>query len=299
MSPRGFARRGRGDLEPAPFVVGVGRSGTTLLRLMLDAHPELVIPAETQFLPSVIERAGRNGGRDAIVEEIISTRNWGDFGLDAEVFRQRTAAIEGGDVGAILRAFYASCAQARDKPRWGDKTPAYVRHMREIGGVLEEARFIHLIRDGRDVAVSRRRRGMGEGKAMADTARLWSERIKQARKQAKRLRGRYIELRYEDLAADPEPLLRQICDLCGLEFSPAMLSYHRVAEGRIGEFARDLPAQGRRLARSGTERAAAHALTAKPPTTERSGRWRSEMSAADRAEFEAVAGGLLRELGYL
>lgn len=298
MSPLGFGRRAAAELLPAPFVVGVGRSGTTLLRLMLDAHPQLTIPAETQFVPRVIERARRRAGLEAVVTEIVSSRNWGDFGLDAGALRERTEGLEGSDAGAILRAFYSLCAEARGKPRWGEKTPGYVRHMGEIGGVLEEARFIHLVRDGRDVAVSRRRRGMGEGKPMADTARLWSERIKLARKQAKRLRGRYLELRYEDLVADPEAELRAICELCRLEFSPLMLSYHGDAAARIGEIARDLPAEGGRPARSGAERTAAHALTAKSPTPERSGTWRTEMSAADQAEFEAVAGGLLRDLGY-
>ena len=299
MNRLGFGRRGRTDLVPAPFVVGVGRSGTTLLRLMLDAHPELTIPAETQFVPAVIESARRHAGREAVVEEIISARNWGDFRLDAAAFRDATAGLDGTDAGAVLRVFYSLCARTAGKPRWGEKTPAYVRHMREIGQALEEARFIHLIRDGRDVAISRRRRGMGAGKPMADTARLWRDRIKGARRQAKRLRGRYLELRYEDLVTDPEAQLRRVCELCRLEFSPAMLDYHRDAETRIGEIARDLPGAGGRLARSGAERAAAHALTARPPTAERSGSWRTAMSAGDQAEFESVAGELLRDLGYL
>ncbi len=296
MSRFGFGRRSRPNHAPTPFVVGVGRSGTTLLRLMLDSHPELTIPAETQFVPAVIE-AARGGGADA-VDLIISSRTWGDFGIDAGEFRDLTATLDGDDVAAILRTFYSLCAREAGKPRWGDKTPAYVRHMREIGSILHEACFIHLIRDGRDVAVSRRRRGMGADKPMADTARLWNGRIIDARKQAKRLRGRYLELRYEALVADPESQLRAACELCELEFSPAMLDYHRGAEARIGELGRNLPATGGRLARSAAERTAAHALTGKPPTSERSGSWRTAMSPAEQAEFESVAGELLRELGY-
>ena len=74
--------------------------------------------------------------------------------------------------------------------------------MRLIADLLGEARFIHLLRDGRDVAVSRRRRGMGEHKPITDAAERWRRRIMRARQQAKRLGDRYLELRYEDLVVD-------------------------------------------------------------------------------------------------
>jgi hypothetical protein len=163
---------------------------------------------------------------------------------------------------------------------------------------LPEARFIHLIRDGRDVAISRRKRGMGADKPLADTARRWRRRIENARKQARRLRGRYLELRYEDLVADPEPHLRAACELVELPWDASMLTYYERSGERLGELSGGLEARGSREARSGEERMASHALTAKPPTDERAGTWRTEMSSAERAEFEAEAGDLLGELGY-
>jgi hypothetical protein len=290
-------RRRRGAGAPAPFVVGVGRSGTTLLRLMLDAHPQLAIPAETHFVPAVIElgRAGGEGGE--LVDAIIASRGWGDFGLEAERLRERVAELPEQDAASVLRAFFGLCAERERKPRWGDKTPGYVRRMRLIGRELAETRFVHLIRDGRDVALSRRRRGMGEGKPMAETARLWRRRIEDARAQARRLRGRYLELRYEDLVVAPEPALRSVCELIELEFDPAMLRHHEGANRRLDELG-DLPEAGSRSEREGGERRAAHALVARPPTAARIGIWQEELSDSDRAEFEAVAGGLLAELGY-
>ena len=169
--------------------------------------------------------------------------------------------------------------------------------MRTIGAALDEARFIHLIRDGRDVALSRVKRGMGAEKPIGDVADLWKRRIENARKQAKRLRGRYLELRYEDLVADPEPALRAICELIELEFDPAMLAHHERAGERISELG-DLAAEGERRGRDAGERQASHALAAKPPSAVRTGVWRTEMDPAERAEFEHVAGGLLAELGY-
>jgi hypothetical protein len=292
-----LARGRRGRRPPAPFVVGVGRSGTTLLRLMLDAHPELAIPPETHFAPEVIEAARGGAGAEELCELIVGARSWGDFGLDAEALRARVRSLSRPTAPDVLRAFYSLYAEAQRKPRWGDKTPVYVRRMRLIGRTLPEARFVHLIRDGRDVALSRRRRGMGEGKPIADTAERWRLRIEQARKQARRLRGRYLELRYEDLVADPETGLRAACELVALEFDPAMLSHHVRAEERLAEL-RGLDAAGERRARSGEERQASHALAKAPPTSERVGAWRTEMSEADRAEFERVAGDLLAGLGY-
>jgi hypothetical protein len=281
---------------PAPFVVGVGRSGTTLLRMMLDAHPQLAIPPETQFLPELLDAADRGARGPELTEAIASARNWDDFRLDREQLTERIG--EDADATESLRSFYGLYAERRGKPRWGDKTPKHATRMPRIAAVLDEARFVHLIRDGRDVALSRRRRGMGAAKPMAETAELWRRRIERARTQARRLRGRYLELRFEDLVADPEPALRSACDLIELEYDPAMLDYHQVAAGRLAELDTDLDEAGGRIARSGGERLASHALATEPPRAERTGAWRSEMSEADRREFETVAGSLLAELGY-
>jgi hypothetical protein len=265
--------------------------------MMLDAHPELAIPAETHFVPELIAREQAGIQAPQLVAEVIGSRAWDDFGIEPEQLRERVRALADGDAAGILRAFYELCAEREGKRRWGDKTPVYVAHMRTIGAVLAEARFVHLIRDGRDVALSRRRRGMGAGKPIADAARLWRRRIEAARKQARRLRGRYLELRYEDLVAAPEAELRRICALIELEFEPAMLAYHRTSEGRLAELS-DLEPAGARPGRSGTERRRAHALAARPPEPGRAGGWREQMDADDLVRFEAEAGALLAELGY-
>ena len=295
MSP--LAPRRRDVPAPAPFVVGVGRSGTTLLRMMLDSHPELAIPPETHFVPELIEDE-RGGARpEALVERMIETRTWPDFGVAADELRARVRSLERPAAAAVLRCFYGLYAERHGKRRWGDKTPIYVKRMRLIAGVLPEARFVHLIRDGRDVALSRRRRGMGAEKPIAEAAERWQRRIELARKQSRRLRDRYLELRYEDLVADPEHALRRVCAHCELDFDAAMLAHHERAEERLGELG-DLAGSGGRRPRSGEERLAAHALAARPASSERVGVWRTEMAGADVAAFEAVAGGLLSELGY-
>jgi hypothetical protein len=265
---------------------------------MLDAHPELTIPPETHFVPELIAAAQRRRATpEALAEVVVSQRQWRDFGLDADELRRRLAALEPLDAGGAARAFYDLYAERAAKPRWGDKTPIYVEHMREIEAALPEAHFVHLVRDGRDVALSRIRRALDEPPPAGRIAKNWKRRIRAARKQARGL-DHYMELRYEDLVGDTEPALRRVCDFVELDYDAAMLDYHRRAGERLREIAGDLPAQGGKMLRPGSERLAAHALAAEPPRPERVGAWREEMRPDDVAAFEDAAGDLLAELGY-
>lgn len=138
---------------PAPFIVGSPRSGTTLLRFMLDAHPELAIPPETGFIVPVSRLPWRsNTLRHAFFQIVtrypIEAPGWADFGLNTTDFWEALLQIEPFTVSAGLRCFYQTYAARFSKPRWGDKTPEYGRHLKYIEQILPEAHFIHLIRDG-------------------------------------------------------------------------------------------------------------------------------------------------------
>lgn len=298
MTP--LLRRGDGSgRAPAPFIVGVGRSGTTMLRLMLDAHPDLAIPPETHFVPELIEAIEAGAGPAKAVEVMQSVRQWGDMQMEPDELRERFEALESWDATAALRCFYDIYRDRHRKQRWGEKTPAYVRKMRLISATLPEARFIHVIRDGRDVALSRWKRTLEEGKRApaGQVGEGWQRRIRRAQKQGSRL-PHYLELRYEDLVTDTEPTLRRICEFIELPWDAVMLRYYERAAERMAEMARDLPAADGKPTRPGAERMQAHALTQKPPDPSAMYRWRERMSAEDVAAFEAAAGDLLAELGY-
>jgi hypothetical protein len=280
-------------LKPAPFVVGVGRSGTTLLRLMLDAHPDLAIPPETHFVPGISQKLGDDFDRGRFVEILAGHRRWPDFHLESASLRARLDEDEAGEVGMALRAFYMLYAESHGKTRFGDKTPRYLVKMRPIARALPEAAFIHLVRDGRDVALSKADRS---GKDSVDSAQVWRERIEKARRQSRRVE-RYMELRYEDLVADPEPRLREVCDLIELDFDPVMLRYHERAADRLEEMG-DARSNEAEVVRTAESRRAAHAMTTRPPEESRIARWRAEMPDSERQAFEAEAGELLAELGY-
>lgn len=142
-----------------PVLVGVPRSGTTLLRLMLDAHPQLAIPPETGFLMNPLDAAV---GPEALAKQICQFPSaapaWADYGLEAAIFRAAAAQLSPqAEVGDVLRLFYRLYAERFTKPRSGDKTPGYLGLMPLVAKVLPEAHFIHIIRDGRDVALSWRK----------------------------------------------------------------------------------------------------------------------------------------------
>lgn len=284
-------------VNPAPFVVGVMRSGTTLLRLMLDAHPELAVPSETRFFPALNPLVNKKTATPYDVVSILESINtWPDFELEAEDLLQNMTARGINTPGAALRMFYQSYAQRFNKLRWGDKTPYYNLHMDQISLLIPEARFIHIIRDGRDVALSTKGLWFDLGKNIEEIAVNWMNRIRQTRQLAQ-LVPHYIELRYEDLISAPEQTLRKICKFIHLPFSPLMLEYHHTAKDRLDEFKTRYSTNGEILV-SKERRMSAFALASTPPQKSRIERWRNELTTEQILKFEAIAGPLLGELGY-
>lgn len=286
------------DLPPMPFVVGVARSGTTLLRLMLDAHPELAIPHETHFLKAVLGEPlrGADTTRERFFELLTGFPTWEDLKTPAELFREELLRVEPFDVRDGVRAFYRLYARTRGKARWGDKTPTYSWHIRDLHEMLPEARFVHILRDGRDVAVSLRPLWFSPGESMETLADYWVRQIADARAQGL---GQpfYLEVRYEDLIADPVRELRRICGFLDLPYDAGMLAYHQTARRRLEE------AETRRGHDGGViitkeERLHIQRFTSQPPERSRVGRWKAELTPEQVAAYESVAGGLLEELGY-
>jgi Sulfotransferase family len=281
---------------PAPFVCGVTRSGTTLIRLMLDSHPDLAIPGETHWVPKLIRRIEKDRQNpEELAEVIIESKRWQEFHLDADVLRARIAAIPKANAADVIRAFYLAYAEREGKTRYGDKTPGYIKEMVRIQRTLPEARFIHIIRDGRDVSLSHMRMNWGP-KTYEESATLWVERIAKARRMAPKIEH-YNEIHFEDLVRDTERTLREVCEIIELDFDPAMLDYHERAEERLQEKNVDL------VRRHGPTQPAearmdSHRLAKEPPRKDRLEAWREKMTPEEIASYEKIAGPLLVELGY-
>lgn len=293
---------------PMPVVVGVARSGTTLLRLMLDAHSQLAVTHETGFIPSLgapsspLRRAFMKGlgrrrdAREEFYRALINEVNWGDFHVSAEGLREALRGVEPFNAADGLRCFFRLYAARFGKPRWGDKTPSYCVQLKGVSSVLPEARFVHIIRDGRDASLSVRGLHFSPGNDMFTLASHWAQQIRTARSQARRC-THYLEIKYEDLLLDTTAVLRRVCDFVELEYEPEMERYYTTAPERIGELRERRDRDGKVVV-THEARMRNNRLTTMPPQRERIGRWKSEMSREERATFERVAGSLLEELSY-
>ena len=264
------------------LVLGVSRSGTTLLRVVLDRSPGIAIPDESFFVPLLARRHRGTIESERFLDDVARIPTIRDWGLGASEVAPRLHP--GMQTGDAIAAVFEAYADRAGKPRWGDKTPMYMRHLVLLERLFPEAQYVHLIRDGRDAALSFLE--MPEGsftrtwahpRTAAQFACLWRKEVSGARALGRRVGARrYHEVRYEGLVGNPERVVGDICTFAEIEFDPAMLDY----AGSVDVSAK--PHQQRLLR----------------PMTAGVRSWREELSPADVDAFEAVAGDLLRELGY-
>ena len=186
------------------FIVGCHRSGTTLLRMILDSHPELCSGEETGFLKEM--------------EDILIHRwpHLSQFGMGREEVLE--------NVKTFFLSFHHHYCAMTGKTRWVDKTPNYVMHLDFINEMFPNCKVIHVIRDGRDVVASCKE--MWGKKGFYQGVRDWLGAIEKARKASRWLgEERYYELRYEDLVVEPRRELKAITDFLGEEWNEALLEH--------------------------------------------------------------------------
>ena len=293
----GTGRPARMTPVPAPFIVGVGRSGTTLLRMMLDAHSDLAIPPETGFLPEVaaLTETG-NALRQAFFHSVTSMSTFEDSQLSPASLEAALAEIDPFDLSDGLRCFYRLYAARFTKRRWGDKTPMYGQYLDVIERLLPEARFIHLIRDGRDVTCSVRHLWFAPGSTIEAIALHWRHNVLGCRHLGQAMRY-YMEVRYETLVREPWLTLGEVCCFLDLDFDPAMRRYHERSAARLTEHLTRKNPDGSILI-THAQRVHNQRFVMRAPTQERVGRWQEELSPPEQARFAAAAGDALAELGY-
>jgi hypothetical protein len=190
---------------------------------------------------------------------------------------------EGMTTGEAISAVFEVYAEHEGKPRWGDKTPLYMQHLSTLERLFPDAIWVHLVRDGRDAALSFLSLPEGfsgktwaQPRTAAQFAARWRTEILAARKLGSHVGGRYLELRYEDLVTEPERELRRVCEHASLSWEPGMLDHTGVS--KVAEMPE-------------------HKNIALPPTAGLRD-WRSQMAPEDALAFEAVAGDVLRSGGY-
>lgn len=194
------------------FVVGSMRSGSTMLRLILDSHPRIAIGAETGFMRAL--RASKSIPSWKNGDGWYRRLDWTDEEFDA-----RIREFYGG--------LFSRYATAQGKPRWGEKTPFHTEHIAEMAQVFPAAVFVGIVRHPGAVAASLRK---SFHYTFKDALTYWSATNLELVRAGAGQGHRFVLVRYEDLLADGEPVLRELVDWLGEPWSPRLLEHHRAQE---------------------------------------------------------------------
>lgn len=269
------------------FIVGCGRSGTTLLKDLLNSSPEIKIPPESHFLLEFYKLYGDpTSDEEAIhlLERLQNMYRFKRYDLDIEpedVKHFRTYR-------EFINYVYSQFAAKYEVPRWGEKTPHYVKYMDDILELFPNARIVHMIRDGRDVALSIINREWGPNNVYK-AAQFWKKTLDQGLPLAKNIPAdQYIEIRYEDLLRDPESTMQTICHFAGLTYSEKLLELNSLKEDSYIKETKNFFGKNTSYRPSSTK------IVASPDKM--SG---ANLNKRQARVFNAVAGDLLHELGYL
>jgi hypothetical protein len=284
-------------MNPYVFIVGCQRSGTTVLQRLVDAHPQLAIINQSRWLSDYYEsRTGMNP--DGVVTSALIARV-----LEQKQFRKALKKVGLGkkelvgllDIGGpvpyarLVTQIFDLYGSRCGKRLVGDKTPKYVRSIRTLHALWPEVRFIHLIRDGRDVCLSTmnwsknadllRESFVTWGDNPVITAAMkWEWNVRLGREAGQTLPSRlYHEVRYEELVTKTAESCRRLCAFLGVPYDERMLHF---SDGKT---------KGKR------------GLDAKKdwrPVTPGLRDWRTQMALEALERFEATSGALLDELGY-
>jgi hypothetical protein len=282
----------RMDQNPYLFIVGCARSGTTLLQRVVDAHPHIAITPEIHWIANFKKREAGSTTNGFVTKEIVFTllehKRFPQLEVSSDEFKKLIGSDQTLSYAEFLTRFFNLYRKVKGKPLVGNKTPAYVRRILALHTLWPKARFVHLIRDGRDVCLSVmnwKKAGHSVGRYLtweedpvSTIALWWKEKVQLGRQAGHQLGPElYYEMRYEDLMANPGKECEALCQFLRVPYDEAMIRFH---EDRT---------------KTGPHFKGKRALL---PITSGLRDWRKQMATEDVERFEALAGDLLDELDY-
>ena len=266
------------------FILGAPRSGTSLIARMLNSHSDIAVPDETKIFQTFVPLLPlygdlRQPGRlQRLVADVVAWR-WVQRLPNpphSDVVMERVARPE---LGAVFEAVLSVWAEQQGKARWGDKTPNNLYFWPFIEASFPRAAIVHILRDGRDVALSQIKAPFGP-KTMATAAERWVGFVKRLRAIGERFgSNRYVEIRYEDLLARPHATMTQVLQFIGQQFDPAVLQFHLDARPVDTDPVNDANIQ-------------------RPLLTDNTGKWKSAVERREIEVFESIGGAMLEACGY-
>ncbi|MCK4872327.1 MAG: sulfotransferase [Phycisphaerales bacterium] len=272
-------------LTPSFFIVGADRSGTTLLRLMLNNHERLSVGPETWFFLELIKQFDLRAvlspaDLERAIAIIINHQRFAEYPVTEESLRAEAARLDRPTIGSLFAVLPGLVAAREGKTCFGDKTPGYSMCVIELAEAYPEAKFIHIVRDARDVALSLVRVGWHGGKPWR-AAEHWMQRVG-ACEQARATLGpeRMMLVRYADLVLDAEVTLRSICGFLDVSFDERMLTFHETSGEQVLASEKSF-----------------HSKTRRPPSPSDVDVWRRDASRMHLLWVEGGAGSLMRSVG--
>ncbi|MFY9560999.1 MAG: sulfotransferase [Terriglobales bacterium] len=278
------------DRKNSPiFVMGCHRSGTNLLYDMLLSSGGFAIyrgylPIYKILIPRFGSMKSRTSRRK-ILTTWLQSKGFRRTGLDAEQLSARILndCRTGGD---FIRTVMDTVARTQGVPRWAVYDPDNVLHMERVKADIPNALFVHIIRDGRDIALSlKKMRGFtplpwdrGPSRSLVATALYWEWMVRNGREHGRKFPADYIEIRYEDLITKPRETLEKLGG-----FVEHDLAYDRIQNAALGR----LSEPNSSFREEGIEQ-----------ETQPLGRWKERLSGEDVAAIEAAVGKCLEENGY-
>lgn len=271
------------------FLVGAPRSGTTLLQYMLRSHPGISMPTgESHFFIPLYRNVEKYGdlGKLENVERVLKemyrmSSEFLDTDLHGMKFDIHEVAVELHANGcntmpSIISGIFSKNAKGEGKKRWGDKTPYYILHVDKLLEWFPGAQIVHIVRDGRDCALSLFDREHDFGVYnVYHAAKYWQQYVDAGDDFKEKLsRDVYMEIRYEDILANQIDSIKTICDFLGVEFSEDVINFKKSSgEGKTP-------------------------LLQKPVQKDNMGKWRTKMSPWQIRVFESAAGDTLSRHDY-
>lgn len=205
------------------FVVGCARSGTTLVRQILNAHSAIAIMPESSYV-SVIVNQNRPFRLDNLLKKITSLPLLGEMGLSEDEFREKASGLASPDHGKLFRLMMEMYGKMHGASLVGEKTPNHLLHMDVLQSYFPDCKFIYIIRDPRAVVSSWRHVPWSTGSDL-HSAGVWFRYERRGGELLKTIKNVY-RIKYEALVAEPESQIKLICDFIGVAYEPGMLKFN-------------------------------------------------------------------------
>jgi hypothetical protein len=281
------------DQVPFFFILGRPRSGTTLLRTLFDAHPDVRIPPECKFVLDLYPKYGKKTSwtKDDLGEfynDLLEQWRFDTWTMDHDKLQHDLQECAGeapySRVCKVVYLNYQSFFEKRPVLWFGDKNPGYTIYSRRLLRIFPDAKFIQILRDPRDNYVSVKDVDF-ELPIPSLVATKWKLFYKKVRK-ASRLRPElYRTVRYEDLVEDPAREMKALCEFLGIPYHAEMLDFYKKEDEVFKVYPKEFITRY-------------HANLVKQVNKSRSGIWKEKLTPKEIRMVDFAVGKIAEEAGY-